>query len=117
MQLLFYLQSGGGGGAGALLSNYGLLMLMLVVIWLFFLRPQAKKQKAQAKFMESLQKGDEVATSSGIIGRINKIEDGIVHLQIDQKTFIRITKGSISKEMTDAIRKSSATGSQEEQKK
>lgn len=114
MQYLFYLQNGG-GGAGSLLSNYGLLMLMLIVIWLFFLRPQARKQKAQAKFMEAIEKGEEVATSSGIIGRVNKIEDGIVTLQVDQKTFIRVTKSSISKEMTDAIRKA-ASGSEEAKK-
>jgi len=107
---LFILQSG--GGVAGLLSNYGLLMLMLVVIWLFFLRPQAKKQKAQAKFIEEIQKGDEIATSAGIIGRVNKIEGGIVTLQIDQKTFIRVTKGSVSKEMTDAIQKAAAASSE-----
>jgi preprotein translocase subunit YajC len=107
MHFLFYLQSG--GGAGALLSNYGLLMLMLVVIWLFFFRPQAKKQKAQAKFIQEIQKGDEVATMSGLIGRVNKIEDSIVTLQVDQKSFIRVTKGSISKEMTDVVQKATAT--------
>lgn len=107
MSIMFYLQNG--GGAGALLSNYGLLMLMLVVIWLFFFRPQAKKQKAQAKFLEEMQKGDEVATASGLIGRINKIENGIITLQVDQKTFIRVTKSSVSKEMTEAIQKATAT--------
>jgi preprotein translocase subunit YajC len=111
MHLLFYLQSS--GGAGALLSNYGLLMLMLVVIWLFFFRPQAKKQKAQAKFIDDLQKGEEVVTTSGLIGRINKIDDGIITLQVDQKTFLRVTKSSVSKEMTDAIRKATVTTSSE----
>jgi preprotein translocase subunit YajC len=108
MHFLFYLQSGG-GGIGSLLSNYGLLMLMLIVIWLFFFRPQAKKQKAQAKFIEELQKGDEVATTSGLIGRINKIDNGIVTLQIDQKTFVRVTKGSISKEMTEVVQKATTS--------
>lgn len=109
MQLLFILQSD--GGVASLLSNYGLLMIMLLVIWLFFFRPQAKKQKAQVKFMEELQKGDEVATASGLIGRINKIDDNIITLQVDQKTFIRVTKGSISKEMTDIVQKSTPSAS------
>ena len=111
MQLLFSLQSS--GGASGLLSNYGFLMLMLVVIWFFFLRPQAKKQKAQARFVEDMQKGDEVVTSSGMIGRINKIEDGVITLQVGEKTFIRVTKSSVSREMTDAFQKSatSAEGS------
>ena len=76
---------------------------MAVVIYFFFIRPQTKKQKEQNTFMDNLQKGDEVVTGSGIIGRIKNIEDAIVQLQVDSKTILRITKNSISKEMTDAI--------------
>jgi len=97
---LFTLQAGNTGMD--LLSNYGLLMVMLVVIWLFFFRPQAKKQKAQGKFVEEMAKGDMVATSSGIVGRINKIEGSIVTIETG-KTFITVTKGSISKEMTASL--------------
>ena len=88
-----------------LLQNYGLLMVMLVVIWWFFFRPQAKKQKAQGKFIEVMSKGDMVATSSGIVGRINKIEGNIVTIETG-KTFITVTKGSVSKEMTDSVNES-----------
>ena len=97
---LFVLQSGGPR------LDFNLLMIgaMFVVIWLFFLRPQAKKQKAQAKFIDEINKGDRVATSSGIIGKINKIEGGIVTIE-SGKTFITVTKGSISKEMTESLNK------------
>ena len=81
------------------------LLLMFVVIFFFFIRPQAKKQKEQAKFLESLDKGEEVVTNSGMIGRINKIDGSIVTLAVSEKTFIRVTKGSISREMTEAYRK------------
>ena len=101
----FIVLQSGDSGIGSLLSNYGLLMVMVIVIWLFFLRPQAKKQKNQAKFIEEIAKGDEVVTNSGILGRVNKIEDGIVTLQVDTKTFIRVTKGSISRELSDTISK------------
>ena len=101
---LIVLQSGGGGGVAAFVSNYGLLMVMLIVIWLFFIRPQAKKQKAQAKFLEEMQKGDEIVTSSGIIGRINKVEGSVITLEIGNKNFIRILKSSISREMTESLR-------------
>jgi preprotein translocase subunit YajC len=82
------------------------LLLMFVVVFFFFIRPQAKKQKEQGKFLDSLEKGEEVVTNSGLIGRINKIEGLIVTLNLGEKTFVRITKGSISKEMTEAFRKS-----------
>ena len=78
-------------------------VLALGVMYFFFMRPAQKKQKEQATFQEELAKGKEIVTSSGIIGRISKIEDEIVTLQVDQKTFIRITRNAISKEMTDAV--------------
>jgi len=85
---------------------------MFVVIFFFFIRPQAKKQKEQVKFLESLDKGEEVVTASGLIGRINKIDGNIVTLTIAEKTFVRVTKGSISKEMTEAYRKSDSVSTE-----
>ncbi|MBC7886194.1 MAG: preprotein translocase subunit YajC, partial [Saprospiraceae bacterium] len=63
-----------------------------------------KKQKEQNAFSNSLQKGDEVVTTSGIIGQINKIEDDAITVQIDPKTFIRVVPSAVSKEMTDQYR-------------
>ena len=42
-------------------------------------------------------------TASGIIGRINKIEGEIVTLEVGNKNYIRVTRNSISKEMTEAV--------------
>jgi preprotein translocase subunit YajC len=78
------------------------LLLMFVIIYFFFIRPSVKKQKEQNKFQEELEKGKEVVTSSGIIGKITKIDDNTVTLNVNEKTSIRFTKGAISKEMTDA---------------
>ena len=97
---LYFLQA-----APNLLGSLWPLLLMFVVIFFFFIRPQAKKQKEQVKFLESMDKGDEVVTAAGLIGRINKIDGSIVTLAIAEKTFVRVTKGSISKEMTEAYRK------------
>lgn len=96
----------------SLLGSLWPLLLMFVVIFFFFIRPQAKKQKEQVKFLDSLDKGEEVVTASGLIGRINKIDGNIVTLTIAEKTFVRVTKGSISKEMTEAFRKSDSASAE-----
>lgn len=101
--LSFLLQSSGSGNP---LIGWLPLILMFVVIWFFFLRPQAKKQKEQARFVQEIQKGDEVVTSSGIVGRINKLEDQFVSLQVDTKTFLKVSRSSVSKEMTEQLLKS-----------
>ena len=99
---LFILQ---GGGSPSLLSQFFPLILVIFIIYFFFIRPQAKKQKEQNAFIKAMQKGDEVVTSSGIIGKINKLEENAVTLQVDSKTFIRVIPTSISKEMTDFLNK------------
>lgn len=84
-------------------SSILLLFGMIAVMYFFMLRPQIKKQKDQNSFQDTLAKGMDVVTASGMIGRINKIEDNIITLQVDPKTFIKVTKGAISKELTTAL--------------
>ncbi len=89
------------GGAG--MYNLIFIGAMILIFWLFLIRPQQKKQKEQQAFNEKLQKGDDVVTASGIIGRVNKIEDDAITLEVANKTYIRVTKNAISKEMTDSF--------------
>ena len=95
-----FLQSSGSPGMMNLIFFAGIIL----VFYFFIIRPQQRKQKQQNVFVNDLAKGDEVVTSSGIIGKISKIEDNFVSLQIDQKTFIKVLKSSVSKDMTDAIK-------------
>ena len=97
-----FLQAGGGS---AQIMNLLFFALIFVVFYFFLIRPQAKKQKEQTKFVDSIQKGDEVVTGSGIIGRINKLEDDIVTLEVANKVYIRVLKSAISREMTEMVRK------------
>ena len=91
------------GDFASALSGMWPILLMFVVIYFFMIRPQTKKNKEQQRFISDMQKGDEVVTSSGIVGRINKMDGNIVHLQVDNKTFIRVLKSSVSKEMSSAL--------------
>lgn len=105
MQTLIFLQAAGG--------NAGLIQMVffaaiILVFWMFIIRPQSKRQKEQNAFSGSLEKGQDVVTASGMLGRINKIEGDIVTLEVDTKTHIRMTKSAISKELTEQMYKGSA---------
>lgn len=89
--------------SGSALTGLMPMILMLGVIVVFMVLPQRRKAKEQKNFLEGLQKGKEVVTASGLLGRIDKIEDTIVTLNVGNKTYIRCTKNAISKELTDAI--------------
>lgn len=103
--LLFILQ----GEPGSLFTSLIPFMLIMIVFYFFFIRPQANKQKEQGTFIDELKKGDEVSLASGIIGKISKIEEHTAEIQVDQKTYIRVLKATISKEMTDALVKGPVT--------
>jgi preprotein translocase subunit YajC len=72
--------------------------LILIVFYFFLIRPQIKRQKDQQKFVDSLKEGMEVVTNSGIIGKVTKIDGNVVRLMVDEKTFIRVVKQSITAE-------------------
>lgn len=80
--------------------------LMILVFWLFFIRPQAKKQKQQKVFIDNLQKGDKVVTIAGIHGTVNRVnDDGTISLEINPGSYIKMEKSSISMEMTNQLNK------------
>lgn len=91
----------GSGNAGTM--NLVFLALIFGVFYFFLIRPQNKRQREQRLFLEEMEKGDEVVTSSGMIGRINQIDDDVITLEVGNKQYIRITKGSVSKELTEAF--------------
>src|SRR5215203_2547903 len=79
---------------------------MILVFWLFFIRPQAKKQKQQKAFIENMQKGDKIVTIAGIHGKVNRInEDGTISLEISPGSYITMERASISMEMTAQLNK------------
>ena len=75
----------------------GLIMIALifVVFWLFFIRPQNKKQKEMQKFREALQKGDKVITAGGIHGKVEEVKATTVMISIDNNVKIEVEKSSL----------------------
>ena len=78
-----------------------LYVILFGIMYVFFILPKTKQQKAQNLFITEIKKGDQVVTQSGIIGRITKIDDLVIELQLDSKSFIKVLKSSISKEASD----------------
>ncbi len=73
------------GASGDLMSNLtGLLpiILMFVVLWFMMIRPQMKKAKEQKAMVDALAKGDEVLTQGGIAGRITKVGENYLTVEV-----------------------------------
>ena len=70
-----------GGAEGGLLSFLP-IVLMFIVLYFLMIRPQMKRQKEHKSMMEALNKGDEVVTAGGMLGRITKVTDAHVILEV-----------------------------------
>jgi preprotein translocase subunit YajC len=73
-----------------------LLMVGLFVLFYFIaIRPQRKRQKEHAELVTNLAKGNEVVTTSGILGKINKLEENYVVLQVADNVELKFQKASV----------------------
>ncbi len=75
----------------------GLLPIVLMFVLLYFLmiRPQMKRAKEQKAMIEALQKGDEVITAGGVLGRITRLSDAYISLEIAPNTEISVQKAAV----------------------
>jgi preprotein translocase subunit YajC len=71
------------------------LIAIFVVFYLLLIRPQAKRAKEQKLMIEALQKGDEVATASGVLGRVARISGNYIVLQVAENVQVVILKSSV----------------------
>ncbi len=74
------------------LCHRGFLVIFYLMIW----RPQAKRAKEQKNLLGSLQKGDEVVTTGGIAGKITKVSDAFVVLEVSDTVEMKFQKGAIA---------------------
>jgi preprotein translocase subunit YajC len=80
-----YAQTAGGlGGLDSQLTGMLPIILMFVVLYFLMIRPQMKRAKDQREMTAALSKGDEVITSGGIVGRITKVGDAYLTLEVGQ---------------------------------
>ena len=72
------------------------LVGFLVIFYLMIWRPQAKRAKEQKNLLGNLQKGDEVVTNGGIAGKIVKVSDDFVVLEVSDTVELKFQKGAVA---------------------
>jgi len=72
------------------------LILIFVIFYFFLIRPQQKKVKEHKVMVSNLKRGDEVITSGGLVGRIEKVnDDDKIDLQISENVTVKVVKSTI----------------------
>ena len=88
-----FAQSAGGGDPGFI--GFLPIILMFVLLYFLMIRPQMKRSKEQKQMVEALQKGDEVIAAGGMLGRITRIGDAYVSLEVAPDTEISIQRAAV----------------------
>jgi preprotein translocase subunit YajC len=85
------------GATGSEPGFMGLLPIVLMFVLLYFLmiRPQMKRAKESKAMVEGLQKGDEIITAGGVLGRITKMGEAYITVEIAPNTEISIQKAAV----------------------
>jgi preprotein translocase subunit YajC len=90
--------TGAAAGAGPLgmFASIAPLLLVFVVFYFLMIRPQHRRMKAMQAAVNAVKKGDSVVTSGGILGKVTKVEDTIVEIEIAPNTRVRVVKATLT---------------------
>lgn len=72
------------------------LILMFVILYFLIIRPQTKRAKDQKAMLGALQKGDEVVTAGGAVGRVTKVGDAYITLEVAPNVEIHVQKPAVT---------------------
>ncbi len=84
-----------GGDVMTSLSGMLPLILMFVVLYFVMIRPQMKRQKEHKAMIDALAKGDEVATAGGLLGKVTKLADATVTIEIAAGVEVQLQRQAV----------------------
>lgn len=87
------------------LMQFAPMVVIFALFWLLLIRPQQKKAKQLAEMLKALQKGDEVVTNAGILGRIVALDDATVSVEVASGVAIKFQRSAIAGKVTKEVAK------------
>jgi preprotein translocase subunit YajC len=93
-----YAQSGAAasGGLAATLMQFAPLLLIFVIFYFLLIRPQSRRVKEHQGMIAAVKRNDVAVTSGGLIGKVTKVEEGEIELEIATGTRVRVVKSMLS---------------------
>lgn len=85
-----------GGTSGSDIMAFLPMVAIVVVFYFLLIRPQQKRAKETKSMLEALQKGDEIVTAGGVVGKIAKLSDQYADVEIAPNVEITVQRSAIS---------------------
>ena len=87
--------AGGGNVESFMGSGLPMIAVMFAVMYFVMIRPQMKKQKEHRAMIDALAKGDEIATAGGLLGKVNKLTESTVSLEIANGVEVQLQRHAV----------------------
>ncbi len=84
------------GQTGSAMSSIFMLVVFGLIFYFMLIRPQSKRAKEHKGMVDTLQKGDEVTTNGGVVGKITKVGESFVTLRVTDNVEIKVQKHAVS---------------------
>jgi preprotein translocase subunit YajC len=91
-----YAQTAGISSITSSVGQFLPIILMFVVLYFLMIRPQMKRQKEQKAMIAAVTRGDEVITVGGLLGKVTKVSDVYVSLEVQEGTEVIVQKSAIT---------------------
>ena len=87
---------GAGAGTNDVLMSLVPFVLIFIIMWFLIIRPQQKRLKEHREMVAGIRRGDTVVTSGGIIGKVTKVEDQELQVEIADGVRIKVVRSTLS---------------------
>jgi preprotein translocase subunit YajC len=97
------------------MANFSPILMMLLMFGVFYfilIRPQAKKQREHEEMLKKLDKGDEVITRGGLIGKITGVQENVLVIELQEKVRVRVPRAYVEGRWTGQVPQGAAAKTQ-----
>ena len=84
------------GGAGSFLVGLAPMLIIFVIFYFLLIRPQQKRMKSHQAMLSSVKRNDVVVTTGGLIGKVTKVDDAEVEVELAPNVRVRVVKGMLA---------------------
>lgn len=85
-----------GGSTGAMIAQFAPLALIFVVFYFLLIRPQQKRMKDHKSKLDAVKKGDQVITGGGLVGKVLRVDDIYVDVELGQGMKVKAVKSTLT---------------------
>lgn len=91
-----FAQDGSSGASGAIMQQLLLFVPLILIFYFLLIRPQSQRAKQHRAMIEAVRRGDTIVTSGGLIGKVTKVAEQELTIELADNIRVRIVKGMIA---------------------